>query len=1093
MAGACPTNNAIQNAARSANGLGADFTMNGYGYDARDALERALQSANRESILSELTEASPDVVDMSQTTRADTTRARSIAMEMQKLIDIAAPARENRNEMFLDAAPRHVSGTSTYTMGTWENFTNRLYTKFVNSRGAFHKWLHSFAAQPGVVPYMERLIQLDNVLQPQIRELNNRFFSKSTDFVVNLREASLRTGHHALDLADMVGHYATARHAREANDYLLNVVWPRMLEAERAKGDEANSSTINELLFNMQELSENRNNLNPPRYLVSSGYTDAEAALLMRQIEKDSGMTRGELDAAADRLSRMYFELLEERVRAGVVDPTVLREFPPFRYYVPMRSRVDNAKGAPNDAATYNPGVYRPLRGMMTRPDSAFATYNSYASRAATEIGMQEWAAHLYALHNKLLREGVDSGLRANSYDTLSRMRNSRDADQRALASSVLDRHVGLVTDVPVRRKDGTITTERRYLWFDTDSRNPVFSKLGIQGKELEEALTSAPKLSQDMFGTIAQGTSLMGQLYTRFSPLFSPMSGMRDIMERGTHMAGRQYYADDGSALDRTRLLSAYTGNLARAGQILMDGLRGREMPTDSLNAQYWDEYQRFGLMQRRTPGMAQRTADPLSYLPDGLKQKKELMRWLDRTGGVKDAVLNRLDNWNEYFQHIGSMSQYITLREAGVPPSIAASNTLEIINMGQKGTATNSLRVLYPFVVATMQSAAALGRTLGLSARGIKAIPGTGKYGWAALGAAYGAYSLLYPLVRDAMGTDEEGNSRFDAMRIGDVTRFLPIATGGNGEYVKFPIGFGIPNIAAVLAVGSDRVRRGLMTPEDFAFETMFTVVKNTMPGNWPSYSFTQHPAEYVMTMLTPQPFLPILESGMNLNTFGSPVYNEPFDSRTARADSGRTSTPVEYHNAAKWLMRTFGYDVAPEQLRHTFRSVFAGPLRVVTAALENDSLHKGSHNPTALSEMHPLLAGLGMTTWYGKANNTTRTMYYNAKEHYDDRLRRSGIKLTDPSNRGNKEEAAAFRRKRLEDSGEFTPDEIDDILTIWDADKAMRQLSKDFNTEYKQRWLDMETSAELRSAFETLGTNSDSLYADAVNALNYYNGMR
>ena len=59
----------------------------------------------------------------------------------------------------------------------------------------------------------------------------------------------------------------------------------------------------------------------------------------------------------------------------------------------------------------------------------------------------------------------------------------------------------------------------------------------------------------------------------------------------------------------------------------------------------------------------------------------------------------------------------------------------------------------------------------------------------------------------------------------------------------------------------------------------------------------------------------------------------------------------------------------------------------------------------------------------------------------------------------------------------------------MLIWETDKALRKNGMDFNKEYKDRWLSMEDSEELRTAFANLELSSTNIYDAAVNSLNYY----
>ena len=52
-------------------------------------------------------------------------------------------------------------------------------------------------------------------------------------------------------------------------------------------------------------------------------------------------------------------------------------------------------------------------------------------------------------------------------------------------------------------------------------------------------------------------------------------------------------------------------------------------------------------------------------------------------------------------------------------------------------------------------------------------------------------------------------------------------------------------------------------------------------------------------------------------------------------------------------------------------------------------------------------------------------------------------------------------------------------------------MREVGKKFNKEYKERWLAMDTSQEMRDAFAALANQSRDLYGGVVQNLNYYAG--
>lgn len=1060
-------------------------------------------------------------------TAGDTRSARGIARGFRKIWDSAKARSQVRLDQ-LNEAVRIASGTTVGESTLWNNIQNKAYRWFVNQRADMYKFFNLYARQEGKQAYQNTFSQEFDQLPRRIRGQLEIFNQRILAFKRSLLADSRSTGHSVEDLAQMVGTYATARHAPEVNALLINRWSQRADElvadwrSRQKKGQPEDSRAMRALLYEAnglreraKRLSENLETVAPREEIMSAGYTNADARLVQERIIRDSGLTREQLEAYSDRLGEEFKFILEERAKRGAVSAEVIASFPDFQYYVPMFSRGQNLSKATNDAAIYNPGSYYALEGRTAPPDDAFSALAFYAQRAATEIGTQNIGLQFAGLERSFIERyreeawnnlsaseraeaekkwGKDArdrvarneavrrtGLRSISYNSLVGMRNSNSPTIRDRADGIMEAG-GIVVDVPRRDAEGNLTNERRYYWFDSDWKD---EKNGLTGPALNEALSSNYKLGTAL-ETIQAATGFYGQSFTRFQPAFAPVAGMRDIMERAFHMTNRDYQDANGNTIAGTKLLGSYFRNMPRATKMLYDAMRGKA-EEGSAATLYWAEYNNEGLNQKFTPGMRQepRTLEELL----NPKQNK-IQQWLDqpnakwakdfasRTGETGRQALQILDGWNDWCQNIAGFSQYITMREAGIPANRAGQGVLELMNMSQQGSVAQYLGVISPFVRPTTQSALALARTLGLGANSPKEIFEAGKRGWMTGLGAFIAYSTLAPVIRESLGYDENGNSYADSMSIGQLTSSLPIGLG-DGRYIKFPSGFGPQRIAAALAWGMDRMRRGLMEPGDAAFEVLFAAGKDIVPGNMPQFAFKDKPVEYVLNSICPAPLTPFLQLGENINFFGSPIHGDE-DPDKLRSAQGRTSTPRIWHNAARWLQQTFGMDVFPESLQFTAKSLKVGPLNVFASLMTNladsDSLRKNGNVPTALEEMTPWLGALGGALWYGKQRSAVQPMYYNARKELTDKVKATGINLRNKELKG--EDLQEWKRQRLTANSDLTPEEIDDFLLLQTTEGKIRQASSEFNAAYKDRWMDNEDSQELRDAFEALAARSEEL---------------
>ena len=1017
----------------------------------------------------------------------------------------AAPLREQAFRDMIDLANSTTVGTESW----WSNAKNKVYGLFVNARSELIKWLAHYMGDGGVLePYKYRIIQLFERIEPTERAFRYKFMQRREALLDKFNDAFNRVGISREEGAYALGVYATARHAPERNAMLL-ARWKSMVaEAERKKSSTVSDGTsVGEYKRRIKLLEDNLETVNPEfeagdasRFL-SSGYTNAEARAVMDDIIKRTGFTKEEADAFSDALTEEFNYIMLERGRNGTLERNL--RLPKFQYYVPMLSKksdnMGNYTGAGNDATPYNPGNYYAALGRGTPPDSAWSTLGFYGDRAAAEIATRDFGFALYAIEQRLKRTedqrwGRNStGLRSIDYGDLMRQMHSGGPMREAFHQ--MYNNGGFVALIP--KEDGTF--DRRFFWFS----GPNFSHNGANFDivKLNQGLSASFKTAPTgpVIGAMASATSFMGQLPTRYTPGFAPISGTRDFVERGLNMMNRTYETESGETTGGWELASKFVGNIFTAGSLLRQGMRGKLDP-NSENGRLYQEFVDKGMAQKFT----QRTLVRDNSLDNAIASIEREPSRIEEALGFNKPVFNKLknymgsawnqfiriiDGWNDYWQNLAAFDHYYTLRKSGVSADRAAAGVLQEMNMSQRGTLTPYLQALAPFITPTVQSGTAMLRSLGLGAKNPKDIIKSGWKGYATIVGAFVAYNVLMEMSKDSLGVDEHGNSRFDSLSLDEVTRALPIGYGDEGDYLRMPIGFGEAQMGAKMAVGVDRVMRGLMSPTDLMFELGFTALKNVAPGNWPQYNFTDKPMQYIMSLFTPSPLRPIQEITANYNFFGSEIYNVPRTPYQSPADMGRTSTPRPFHSTAQWVRDFVGVDMQPEVYEHGARGYMLGPLKgFVAMASQLDDIYKGSNRPSSMDDMEPWLAALGLASWTGKQANASRSLFYEARRYYADLIREQGIDLSAP--RGADPEL--WRRTQLANAG-WPQDRIEDVIHIWKAEKTLQQQGRDFNAQYKDAWDRYDTSRELKEAFDQLGDDNADVYAEAVESLNYYGGVR
>lgn len=1083
-------------------GIGGSNTPNNYGNGNTtvdldtaptrtllESLKDTLKAHNlRQTFIDEIGGVIPSNESGPPLSRADQAIALSASKNIVQLTETASRAYGEVPDIInnrIDALSRTGSAESNW----WLTAQSWLTDKLMDSAGKFTEWAHLNFPEFGKSLTDNSIVQALQLMRPKIHAEHNSFVQSIRDNYFNpCREIADRLGMDAQDVAIMLGDGAIYRHTEEANAEAIRR-WETLRDSEQMSKN-PDTKLIHELERNIARLKANLDNPYPIEPILSgTGYTNAEAKAGLESLYKQ-GFTPDEVKWASDTLRGLFQQITMRRAEMGLIDPDTVRRFPGFENYVMVRTRGQNLSGSINEGDVFNPGYYHERGGIAEQPDSAFASLLYYAGRASKEIGSQDFGRMLYAAS----QAKENTGLIVRDYDNYLSLMHSRDPNTQHIAKALAN-DGAIIVDVPTST-DGEITGRKKVvLAFDHNY------KLGtLNGTALNDALFNPIKASDNL---LTKATGLYGQMFTRFRAMFAPFNFSRDTSERMFHLAGMTAYDTNGNTVKGISLIPSYMYNVGSAAKALLTSKTGTLDPNSKLGM-YLQEFNESGVRQLFFPGMMDKdvrgSAAVMMKRMDVLRRDlnspafASMKRTIDSLGDKGRKALEVIDGWNDYWNNIAPLSQYITLRDAGLSVKDAQTQTLKSLNLYQRGKLTPLMEMFFPFVRSTIQSAAATARSFGLSydPRGVL-LPS--KNAWIFGTGSAITLMMLKPLIADSLGIDEKtGKDNFDLLPFSVITSSIPIGIGkdenGVDEYIKLPfIGYGAPRIIAAVALGYDRVQKGLMTPDEYASEVLFSMGKNLMPGNWPEFSMKDKPAEWLTMMFSPSLAQPFIMNASNINRFGNKLYYEPNDEFTARALSDRMSTPQIFKDGAKLLLKSTGWDIAPGQIKNAADFFNVGPIALLTSIFDNSARKYGAEESVYDQSAHnPMLQLMGGTMSLGNTANIERSMFYRVQQHLAAKVRRSGVKLTSTVYGNDKEKRIEYQTQKLREAG-FTPSEIEDYFILDGASTQIQNTRKDLKKGSYQTWLQSDNSELLRMAYMELAKQEQRIYGNAIKRLNHF----
>ena len=914
-----------------------------------------------------------------------------------------------------------------------------------------------------------------------MRDFNTTYFDP---FIKGIETRAHELGFEGpMAFARAIGDYAVMRHMPEANAYWLQNKQRDLIQAIADKDVQAVNRLQHEIDHFLQyrdwtgQVDENGAGIK------CAGRTDGFAAEWIDNFHRQYKIDRAEMEGYAQQLSNIVTELNKWNIAQGNVplEDAAAIGSTGFQRYVPLKAARDLSSTLPTDSTIMNAGNFHSREGMDSRTPiaNAFDSIYHHAQRIAQDNASRDAVLSLVALKYNALRQGRESPIEVNDYNTAVAKANAGGSFG-AIYRNIIEGKNGFMATamVPERTADGRLTVKRKIVTFDD---NYVNEGTGITGKQLNESVKA---VQQDtMLKLASRATGFLGSLNTHYNIAFPAVNAVKDAGERLNNLFGQTYRMENGSYISGDHFAGAYVAAIPKAMSFLSHILTGKVPDLDaSPIGRYWKEYVTQGIKQEFDPTRFKEGAE-LETVLGQLKKDKTAGPMLELLGRVDDAtrkkILNGIHNWNDYFNNVSAFAQFLALREKGVDIDSASTGTLEVINLRESGSATPWMRAWYAFAKPTMQGAASLLRSIGLSPNAAGQFKPSVK-GMAFLAAQGIVSTIAYNIYKSAVGSEQADNVSLD-----NLSRYVYLPIGKDGDSYKLPIPFGASSIGAAAFIGLDRVMRGAMEPLDYVGHMVRQVFKATTPAEFPAYAMSDGFATYMMGLFSPSALQPIMQVVANKGYFGQNITYGDANSTTPMYMQGKATTPSGWGSFAKLLNHYSGglINAAPEQVKTLIEGYFGGISQIFPDLINRNSLASMGFDETTQGKLGTAMSVLGASMLYNKLPMTHTRQYYTEYDKLKKEIRDMGIKLSEKGAYSDAEEREIVWRDKLA-AGGMDAEKIEKYLALYCAEQDKNKLTEEFKekTTNNPNFPDMEED-DMRALFEDYMNKCEEIYVQGL----------
>lgn len=718
-----------------------------------------------------------------------------------------------------------------------------------------------------------------------------------------------------LTMKRMVGNWISARYSIEKNIDLLNRDekamrdTKRLLDNAKQNGTSAEVRRLNEAYLKAKEQYDNRkadiyntdykNKGNRFKVGVAGGWSIPEAELIMSNTEKH--ISRSNLEYVADLVYDLNQSRLDIDRASGRYTEAEYQEYKANRHYVPLTGDpnadvdVDIISGAGSNAL--NIARDKTLKGRTSSEaeDAIDAVWKSIG-KSTTYAGFAEFKSRIDDLFETEVALLKDKGY------------SDTEAREQATANlGISKRKMQGLT----RSSDNVLIRKEGSDYYEYELPTQVMESLRNDNVEHANAFL---KVISKPTGWYARGV-------TQWTLMFAPGNMMRDTWEKSEFIRVQKLYDKNN------RLVDSKT----------MDKIGRATIANAFTDKEVWQATKRLGFGQElRDSVPAERMLKQLlkeggvsnygTYLD---KSEVDLIKRLKKENNPIAGKLEKagkiLEGYNKMFDTVSALAAYKALVENGIDSKQAAATTLELTNFRKTGSKMRGIKALYMFSQPTVMGAANLMRYL--STR-------KGQYRFAAYLAGM---TVLYTVLR-SMDDDDEGGNKMD--QLGDITRYIPLPIG-DGYYFKFPVGFGMPQMAWNFATNIVKGAVGDISLTEVGANMLAHSLKTFAPVSPSEISASKYPMEKITLTATPTILQPLMQNVLNRSAFGSKITTNYVREDKLKAEQSKATTAQFWKDTALFMNDNLGIDMHPEQIKNLFdgySSMFGSLKELSTIFVEN-----------------------------------------------------------------------------------------------------------------------------------------------------------
>lgn len=409
--------------------------------------------------------------------------------------------------------------------------------------------------------------------------------------------------------------------------------------------------------------------------------------------------------------------------------------------------------------------------------------------------------------------------------------------------------------------------------------------------------------------GALQWANRLLSRMYTSLNPVFTVLNGARDVTAGSINMVGVAGFSGAGRMLrnlpDAYR--EAFRAEVKGKPSALYSEYRTTGGKTGFMD---FKDIEGYGKELAELAAESQKWGTVLAT--DGA-WPKAVATWR-RSRGAARKLLERIEDVNGAVENATRFAAYKAARQEGKSIAEAASIAKNItVNFNRKGSMTPVLSSFFLFFNPAVQGTTRMLQAL--SSREVQIAMGS---------AMAGLFGLA--LANASMGGDDDDDGATYWDKIPDEVKdrnliiMLPPGSdsgeqvGKHGRYIKIPMPYGY-NTFAVLAMTAADVLRNQASPTAgvSAAKGAARVLKSFV-GSWVPVSDVSpsldNPKGVAMAFV-PDALDPVVETALNMNSFGRPMYPEglgydkqPDSEKVFAGQKGGWA-----HGAARWLNEATG----------------------------------------------------------------------------------------------------------------------------------------------------------------------------------------